>query len=199
MVCFNYLNLCLYIYVNIIISCWYTQWLSNSRGLCYMKLCEALTSDGSGSEVWVEKDQTECRCYVGENYERMRFIWVVWWRCLGIPERCLNQELGDNFEWLPWASQAVPVVKNPPANSGDPREMTVRSWVGKTPWRRKWQHIPVFLPGKFHGQKSLEGCVSPGDCKESHTTERLSISMAYHGRYTIFLKTKAINYQRIIY
>ena len=26
------------------------------------------------------------------------------------------------------------------------------SWVGKIPWRRKWQPILVFLPGKFHEQ-----------------------------------------------
>ena len=25
-------------------------------------------------------------------------------------------------------------------------------WVGKIPWRRKCQPIPVFLPGEFHGQ-----------------------------------------------
>ena len=31
------------------------------------------------------------------------------------------------------------------------------SWVGKIPWRRKWQPIPVFLPGKSHGQRSLVG------------------------------------------
>ena len=29
--------------------------------------------------------------------------------------------------------------------------------IRKIPWRRKWKHTPVFLPGKFHGQKSLEG------------------------------------------
>ena len=29
-------------------------------------------------------------------------------------------------------------------------------WVGKIPWRRKWQPTPVFLPGKSHGQRSLE-------------------------------------------
>ena len=28
-------------------------------------------------------------------------------------------------------------------------------WVGNIPCRRKWQSIPVFLPGKYHGQKSL--------------------------------------------
>ena len=29
-------------------------------------------------------------------------------------------------------------------------------WVKRIPWRRKWQPTPVFLPGKFHGQRSLE-------------------------------------------
>ena len=28
-------------------------------------------------------------------------------------------------------------------------------WVGKIPWRRKWQPTPVFLPEKSHGQRSL--------------------------------------------
>ena len=31
------------------------------------------------------------------------------------------------------------------------------SWVGKILWSRKWQPVPVFLPGKFHGQRSLAG------------------------------------------
>ena len=43
-------------------------------------------------------------------------------------------------------------------------------WVGKIPWRRKWQPTPVFLHGKFHGQRSLVG-YSPWGCKESDTTE----------------------------
>ena len=25
-------------------------------------------------------------------------------------------------------------------------------------WRRKWQPTPVFLPGEFHGRRSLVGC-----------------------------------------
>ena len=45
------------------------------------------------------------------------------------------------------ASQVALVVKNPPANS-----------------------IPVFLPGKFHGQGSLAD-FSPWGCKESDMTE----------------------------
>ena len=34
----------------------------------------------------------------------------------------------------------------------------------------EWQPTPVFLPGKFHGQRSLVGC-SPQGHKESDTTE----------------------------
>ena len=43
-------------------------------------------------------------------------------------------------------------------------------WVRKILWRRKWQPIPVLLPGKSHGQKSLVG-YSPWSCKELDTTE----------------------------
>ena len=43
-------------------------------------------------------------------------------------------------------------------------------WVGKIPWRRKWQSTPVFLPGESHGQKSLVGC-SPWGGKELDMTE----------------------------
>ena len=38
------------------------------------------------------------------------------------------------------------------------------------PWRRKWQLAPIFLPGKFHRQRSLVG-YSLWDHKESHMTE----------------------------
>ena len=41
------------------------------------------------------------------------------------------------------------LVKNLPARF-DP-------WVGKISWRRKWQHTPVFLPWKSHGQRNLVG------------------------------------------
>ena len=45
-------------------------------------------------------------------------------------------------------------------------------WVGKIPWRRKWQSTPVFLPGKSHGKRSLIGH-SPWGCKELDMTEQL--------------------------
>ena len=46
-------------------------------------------------------------------------------------------------------------------------------WVGKIPWRRKCQSIPIFLPGELHGQRSWAG-YSPKGCNESSKTECLS-------------------------
>ena len=43
-------------------------------------------------------------------------------------------------------------------------------WVRKIPWRKEWQPPSVFLPGEFHGERSLAG-YSPWGCKESDMTE----------------------------
>ena len=43
-------------------------------------------------------------------------------------------------------------------------------WLRKIPWRRDWLPTPVFLPGEFHGQKSLVG-YNPWGHKELDTTE----------------------------
>ena len=40
-------------------------------------------------------------------------------------------------------------------------------WSGKIPWNRKWQPIPVFLPGKFHAQRNLASCTH-GVAKSPH-------------------------------
>ena len=58
-------------------------------------------------------------------------------------------------------------MKNLPANAGDVRD------VGLIPWRRAWQPTPVFLPGKSHGQRSLEGYSS--QVRKELDTERLSM------------------------
>ena len=45
------------------------------------------------------------------------------------------------------------------------------------PCRRKWQPTPVFLPGEFHEQRSMEG-YSPWSRKES---EKLKLNLQYFG------------------
>ena len=55
------------------------------------------------------------------------------------------------------ASQVVLVVKNPPANTGGAGDISLIPGSGRSPGLGKWHLIPVFLPGKFHGQRSLVG------------------------------------------
>ena len=44
-------------------------------------------------------------------------------------------------------------------------------------WKREWLRTPVFLPGEFHGQRSLAGN-SPWGYKESDTTRKLTFSLS---------------------
>ena len=64
------------------------------------------------------------------------------------------------------------VVKNPPANAEDAKRYWFNPWFRKIPWRRIWQPAPIFLPGKFHGQRSLADYSSRGR-KVSDTTEHI--------------------------
>ena len=61
------------------------------------------------------------------------------------------------------------MVKNLPPM----QETGVPPWVGKIPWRRKWQSTPVFLPGEFHGLRSLEG-YRPWCCRVRHDRNSLA-------------------------
>ena len=72
------------------------------------------------------------------------------------------------------------VVKNPPASAGDSGSIP---GSGRSPWRRKWQLTPVFLPGESHGQRNLVG-YSLWGCKEWGMTEQLN----YNIRKFLFLK-----------
>ena len=50
------------------------------------------------------------------------------------------------------------------------RRCKFNPWIGKIPWRRKQQPLPVFLSGKSCGQKNLVG-YSPRGHTESDTIE----------------------------
>ena len=62
------------------------------------------------------------------------------------------------------------MVKRQPANA---RRRRFDPWVGKIPWRRRWQPTPGFLPGESHEQRSLVD-YAPWGQKESDTTEQLN-------------------------
>ena len=72
------------------------------------------------------------------------------------------------------ASMVAQTVKPLPAK----RRPRFNPWVRKSPWRRKWQPTPVFLPGEFHGQRSLVG-YSPWGRREWDMTERFHFHFSY--------------------
>ena len=53
-----------------------------------------------------------------------------------------------------WASLVAQIGKESTCNVGDLGSIP---GLGRFPWRRAWQPTPVFLPGEFHGQRSLAG------------------------------------------
>ena len=62
------------------------------------------------------------------------------------------------------------MVKNSPANAGNAGNAGSVPGLGRSPGEGKWQPTPVFLPGEFHGQRSLVG-YSPWPHRESDPTE----------------------------
>ena len=75
-----------------------------------------------------------------------------------------------------WASLGAQMAKNLPAM----QETQVQSLGQEDPWRREWMPTPVFLPGEFHGQRSLAG-YSPWGRKESGMTEQQTCSLNIPG------------------
>ena len=74
-------------------------------------------------------------------------------------------------------------------------------WVGKIPWRKKWQPTPVFLPGESHKQRSLVA-YSPWSRKESDVTEhalralseKRGVKKRSDYKEFIFEETKGLNF-----
>ena len=104
----------------------------------------------------------------------------LWWSapCLQGVVKCLSALVSTPFikeEEENWIEYRNGKKSLPSGISG--KELTCHfrrcrfaPWVRKTPWRRKWQPTPVFLPGKSHGQRCLVGYSSWGH-KESDMTE----------------------------
>ena len=76
---------------------------------------------------------------------------------------------------LPWWLRQYRICLQDRTHDFDP-------WVRKIPWRRECRPTPIFLPGEFHGQRSLVG-YSPCGHKELDMTERLSTHSTHTWSY----------------
>ena len=75
---------------------------------------------------------------------------------------------------MDWASLGAQTVKNMPGM----QRPGFNPWMVKNSWRKEWLPTPIFLPGEFHGQRSLAG-YSPCGYKESGMSEQLKDGLAH--------------------
>ena len=93
---------------------------------------------------YISLENVKCLLYLlsSEMCRYWSWLFILWWYSF----ICLN---------ICMSFLGVTAVNNPPANAGDTND--VGSTLGRISWSRKWQPTPVFLPGKFHIQRSLVG------------------------------------------
>ena len=90
------------------------------------------------------------------NYGFMVGYWFHGWLLLWV-ELCPPQEIYRLPRWLS-GKESTCQSRRP---GFDP-------WVGKMPWRRKWQPTLLFLPGESHRQRSLAGYCPWGHKRVRH-------------------------------
>ena len=113
-------------------------------------------------------------------------LWFLSWSFLGMSN--IERQIWDRGQrsWLlfehsfpRWLSS-----KESACQCRRHRRCRFNPWVRKIPWRRKWQPTPVFLPGKFHRQRTLAG-YSPWGLKVLDTTEYHYVESEIYKRYQV--------------
>ena len=111
-------------------------------------------------------------------------------KALGSSQSNKQKLLDRDVHALLWSPRLWSMVLSPGFHQGFPggsagkriclqcRRPGFDPWLGKIPWRREWLPSPVFWPGDFHGQRSLEG-YSPWGWKESDMTERFHFTLLH--------------------
>ena len=74
----------------------------------------------------------------------------------------------DLYFWKVYLLRGLPRWLSNKESTCQCRRLRFNPWVGKIPWRRKWQPTPVFLPGKSQGQRNLVGYNLWGHKRSGH-------------------------------
>ena len=77
------------------------------------------------------------------------------------------------------------------------QETQVQSLGWEDPLEKEWQPTPVFLPGEFHGQRSLAG-YSPWGHRELNTTEQTTQKRLFSSCSLSTIKVVSSTYLRLL-
>ena len=104
-------------------------------------------------------------CSVNRTHENTRMWLVGAWQWHLVQDFCFMSRSFHVWEsavaGLPWWLSGKEPAYQCKRCRFDP-------WVGKILWRRKWQHTPVFSPGKSHEQRTLSRLQSVGSQRVRH-------------------------------
>ena len=83
---------------------------------------------------------------------------------------CSSSRKESLFFW--WGSFGLPRWHSRKESAYLCKRCRFDPWVRKNPWRKKQQPTPVFLPGKFHGPRSLAPPLSMGHKRGRHKARK---------------------------
>ena len=106
-------------------------------------------------------------CFLRWNTKKKKFLTYLFgcstWDLCGSMQDIQMQHV--DYLWLIDSFAVVGGIWGFPADSDDNESACsagdvglrcwFKPWMGKMPWRRKWQPIPLFLLGKSHGHRHL--------------------------------------------
>ena len=133
----------------------FTHW---KRPWCWEGLGAGWEGDNRGWDGWMA------------SLTRWMWVWENsgswWWTGIACCDSWSRKE-SDTTERLNWTEHLFDVyliVLAYPGGSVVKNRLQCRRhgfnpWVGKIPWRTKWQPTPILLPGKSHGQRRFKWTV----------------------------------------
>ena len=132
-----------------------------------MELCSMLCSSLVGRGVWGRMDTCICMAeFLLCSPETITILTAM--TQYKIKSKKLKKKYNVysiHILILPWPG----IEPTFPAGQADSFCWATR--VGKTPWRKKWQHTPIFLTGKSDGQNRLVGYSPWGLKRVGHDLE----------------------------
>ena len=91
----------------------------------------------------------KAHCWVLSNASKCKQAIFAWWRNCTLDKLHISMSYSVIRRWHSGNESAWQCKRH--------KEWRFNPWIGKIPWSRKLQPTPVFLPGKFHGQRNLVG------------------------------------------